>query len=133
MKKDLPLSNEQRGFTLFETVIAIFIFGIFATALMLGSQTALLSTNQIQTKQIAMWVAENQLIQLQQKARLNSFPALGESKNPVDMAGQTWLVKTNISETDDDDILRIEVSVFEEVDETLKSSLVVLVGFLGRH
>ena len=102
------------GFSLIEVVVAVAVIAIglaatIKTVSSVGRNTALLNE-----RIIATWVAQNAMAKFE----------LGDDKNPEkdtagneEMAGIEWYWDKQVFETEDPDILRIEISVRKEDDQ----------------
>lgn len=132
--------TSSKGFTLLEVLIALSIFAITSSAL-IGSMTKQVSqTRVLKEKIIAHWVAENELNQLrlpeaedQGNTSDDRLPRVGTRLSEVRMGDRNWQLRIDVSSTENEDIRRIAVEVFNEEDSMSEASLVELIGFIGRY
>jgi general secretion pathway protein I len=117
--------NNNSGFSLIEVVVAVAVIAIglaatIKTVSSVGRNTALLNE-----RIVATWVAQNAMARFE----------LGDEKNPEnessgreEMAGIEWFWDKEVFETEDPDILRVEISVRKDDDESSQvyASLVTL-------
>jgi general secretion pathway protein I len=121
----MRFQKDSSGFSLIEVVVAVAVIAIglaatIKTVSSVGKNTALLNE-----RIIATWVAQNAMAKFE----------LGDDKNPEkensgseEMAGIEWFWDKEVFETEDPDILRIEINVRRENDEDSQvyASLVTL-------
>lgn len=125
-------SRFSRGFTLLEVMIAVAIFAIVSAALIKNATQTVKQTNHIQERSLAYWIAENQLNEIRSQPReAESYPAPGSDRVSVVMAGRDWELVVAYEATENDDMRRVIVSVFDPVD--LDNQIAELSGFLGRY
>ena len=117
--------NNNSGFSLIEVVVAVAVIAIglaatIKTVSSVGRNTALLNE-----RIVATWVAQNAMARFE----------LGGDKNPEkegsgseEMAGIEWFWDKEVFQTEDPDILRVEISVRKDDDESSQvyASLVTL-------
>lgn len=121
----------SRGFTLIEIMIAVAVFAAASAALIKSAALTVRQTGMIRDKTVAYWIAENRLAVYQSAQRdAASFPRTGSDRSPVTMAGTDWNVLTDIESTENENVRRIEVSVYR--DDNLDNPVATLVGFIGR-
>lgn len=121
----MRFQRNSSGFSLIEVVVAVAVIAIglaatIKTVSSVGKNTALLNE-----RIIATWVAQNAMARFE----------LGDDKKPEkensgseEMAGIEWFWDKEVFETEDPDILRIEINVRKENDEDSQvyASLVTL-------
>lgn len=124
--------RRSRGFTLLEIMIAVAVFATASAALVKNAMLTVRQTGAIEDKTVAMWIAENELARYRLEPRVPSdFPGSGQDRTPITMAGKDWEVVTEFVATDNQDVRRIEVTVYR--DENLDSPVATLTGFVGRR
>jgi len=103
----------QKGFTLIEVLIALVIVSISALGLSRLSDQNIKHTAYLEQKTFANLAATN-LINSQ---RLNDKTVLGYDNGSYQLAKQVWLWTSHVSSTPNKDILKIEMSVFQTVQQ----------------
>lgn len=111
-----------RGFTLIEVMVAL---GIVAIALIAGMNATTALTNNARRQSdvlLAHICAENELA----KVRLaRQMPAVGDSDQPCEQAGQAFNVKVSVTPTPNPGFRRVDAQVFAESTSILRLSTVV--------
>lgn len=112
--------GSDAGFSLIEALVALAVLAIATVGLVSAVEQHIDSTRAMERRSAAMWVAENRM------AELGIGAAEGER---VTMLDTNWQVRTARSATDDPEIAKVRVSVFEE---GAKSPTATLDGFLDQ-
>lgn len=121
------MSKKQKGFTLLEVMIALFIVAVALGGVIKVMGNAAANSSRLTSRTFAQWVALNQIAKL----KINKeWPSLGEEKGDDEMAGQKWKWVQKAVKTEDENIKRIEVSVWN-INDTTSSPYVTTVGFLA--
>ncbi|MHA6722504.1 type II secretion system minor pseudopilin GspI [Sphingomonas sp. RS2018] len=108
------------GFSLIEALVALAVLAIATVGLVGAVEQHIDSTRAMERRSAAMWVAENRMAEL----------ALGAgSGERMTMLDINWDVRTTRSTTDDPEIAKVRVQVFEE---GAKSPSATLDGFLDQ-
>ncbi|GAB1265569.1 GspI family T2SS minor pseudopilin variant LspI [Aurantivibrio infirmus] len=121
----------QKGFTLIEVMVALFVVAIALPALMSQVVTQVDATAYIRDKTYANWVAQNQIeiqrVEYELTEKLLRGTAIGQSE----LAGRTWYWQIKSEQTAVPSMWRQSVIVgLDEKDLTEDNTLVSVVGFL---
>lgn len=106
--------NTEGGFTIAETLVALFVFALAGVALVSMQTQSLDTYSRVETRALASIVAENQLIDAM---ALRTAPAIGARDGELDMGGRHWRWRLDIMPTDDPATLRIQASAFAPGEE----------------
>lgn len=119
--------RRQRGFSLLEVLIAMAVISMALLALSRTGGAAPRHLSSLQERTFALWVAQNAISEI----RLNEeFPPPGPREGREQMGGREWRWQAQVQETQDNAIMRIDVSVFPaDADEAVLSHS----GFAGRY
>lgn len=120
--------NKEQGFTLLEVMVALLIVAVALGGAIKVIANAANNSTRMNNKTFANWVALNQIAELRIS---KAWPKTGEQKGDSEMAGRKWIWQQESISTDDDNIRRIEMSVWSE-DDTKSSPFVTVVGFLPK-
>ena len=125
--------RKRSGFTLIEIMFAMAILAIVSVVLLKSSVQSVSRAGLIQDRTMARWLAENQLhgLRMVDRADEDNYPSAGIKRSTITMANRDWQIVLDVSETENDLIRRIEVSVFNELDPDV--ALSTLTGFIGRY
>lgn len=98
----------QQGFTLIEVLVALMVFGLIATAASQVGSQYLNSYERVRDLTFASWIAGNRMneIRLQE-----AFPSVSENSEELEYADRRWRVITEVSDTDEDSMRRVEIRV----------------------
>ncbi len=114
--------SSEAGFTVVEALVAMAILAIAAVALIGVSEAQVARINGLETRTIALWVAENKLAELELSGGTDT--AKPES---ISMLGRKWNAGAVIEDTSDPELRRVTISVTEEGRDDVAS---VLGGFV---
>ena len=109
MKSELRSGPPQAGFTLIETVVALLIVALGMTAVYM--QLNQVSTNAIylRDKTLASWIGSNIVTEFSLQ---HEWPDIGNSEDDViEYANRDWHVAIEVTETEVENLRRVEVSV----------------------
>ncbi len=101
-------SPNTAGFSLLEALVALVVISVSAGALLSAADTHTRSVIDISERTVALWVAENRLIELQMGTEA---PA-----DRVRMAQTQWQVETVLRPTSDPELSRADISVAPTTD-----------------
>jgi general secretion pathway protein I len=97
------------GFTLLEALIALAIVALGMTAVQTQLNRYVVSAIVTEEKTLASWVAANKLTEL---SVASTWPELGRSDDEVELAQRQWRMVIDVSETQVDNLRRIDVRVY---------------------
>ncbi len=117
-----------RGFTLLEILVALAVLAVALAAVIkaVGGYTS--NQAYLRDRTLATWVARNVLVEQQVK---DAWPDVGELKGDAEMGGRKWHWVGTVSQTDEEDLRRLDVAV-RPIDAEDSQPLAVLSGFLRR-
>jgi len=119
----------QHGFTLVEVLIALAILALTMGAFISGASQYANNANHLREKTLATWVARNKLVEYQ----LTGAPENERTEGRVEMGRLEWEWRTEVSETPDEAVERLDVRVYRldgETGEPRESASTVLTGFV---
>ncbi len=113
-------------------MIALAILAVVASALIKSASMSVYQARSVETRTVALWVAENRMNELRTGVRNPAdFPSAGTRREAVAMAGQAFDLEVRTINTENENVRRVEVNVYRSgEDETPLGSLS---GFLGRY
>ena len=117
----------QRGFTLVEVLVALFVVALGMGALLATLSSAAGTTAQLREKTLAQWIALNRISELRLQA---TAPATGRAEGDLDYAGARWHWTQQLEDAGVAGLRRIEVRVRHSSADT-QAALATAIGFLG--
>ena len=102
--------RQSSGFTLLEVLVALSIAAIGLAAVSRALYQNIEVADRLTQKMIATWVASNHLSELQIN---REYLSGGSETDTVTMAEREWFVESEYSPTGDNQIVRVDVSVYE--------------------
>lgn len=119
--------NREKGMTLLEVMVALFIFAMTGTAILKASGDHLNGLSQIEEVTFATWIANNRLNEL----KLNgSWPPKNNLKGKEDMADRTWYWQQQVRKTNDDDLRAVDIVV--GLDPEYTSSVTTVTTYIAK-
>ena len=122
---------KNKGFTLIEVMISLFIFSIISVAVIKNLSTAIRQSANLKDSLEARWVAEDYMTRMQMLPKTSeNFPSAGFSRDSSQVGDQRWEVEVEIQETENQSVRRIILKVHKGLSEENSAELI---GFLGRY
>jgi len=118
---------------LLEVLVALAIFAMVAASVLTATSRSLQTAARLEDKTLAMWIADNQLTELQ----LAPEPvADGRAQGELEFAGRRWQWQSEIKATSEPTMRRVSLWVAPRAEDGLggevrERALVSLNGFLG--
>jgi general secretion pathway protein I len=125
--------RRARGFTLLEVLVALAIFALVAASVLGVSARSLQTAAKLEDKTMAMWVADNQLSEMQLAPEV---PSVGNQQGQVDFANRQWLWQSTVETTSEPAMRRVTIWVATRDErgrggEPKERAAAYLVGFLS--
>ena len=122
---------KNKGFTLIEVMISLFIFSIVSVAVIKNLSTAIRQSADLKDTIEARWVAEDYMARMQMLPKKSeNFPSAGFSRDSFQVGDQRWEVEVEVQETENQSVRRIILKVHKGLSEENSTELI---GFLGRY
>jgi general secretion pathway protein I len=113
-------------------MIALAIFAVVSAALVRNASMSVRQTAIVTERTLAWWVGENQLNEMRSLPRdPGNYPSIGKKTISVRMAQTDWELEVDVKSTENENMRRIEISVFSNSD--LDVPLANIHGFLGKY
>lgn len=96
--------DNEGGFSLLEVLVAIAVLAVAASTILSAAESHVRIITGVTERTHARWIAENHLARLQSRKRT-------ETQSEVTMAGRSWVVDTQRSDTADPDLERVDIAV----------------------
>jgi len=114
------------GFTLLEIMVALAVLALAMGALIKTASDFTSNQTYLRDRTMTAWVARNVLVQYQLDKQ---WPRVGEKKGTLKMGWREWEWLADISQTDEEELRRIDVEV-RALDSDDDDPITVLSGFL---
>jgi len=115
------------GFTLLEVLIALAVLALSMSAAIKAVADYTNNQSYLRDRTLAMWVARNVLIEHQVR---KEWPKDGELKGSSEMGNREWRWLAVVSQTEEQELRRLDVEVFPIDSEDDESPVSILSGFL---
>ena len=120
----------NQGFTLIEVMVALTIFAFCSVSMHYVLSQSVDNFIKMERNTIGAWIAENRLTELRLQ---DSMPGAGEEKRDLQYAGRDWRVQTLVRTTENPQIRRVEVTVYQMERGTLDGIFAsTQYGFIGK-
>jgi general secretion pathway protein I len=103
--------SAQQGFTLLEMLVALAVFSLAALALIRLQSVTIRTAADLDGKTLARMVASNLMVELQTDP---VAPTIGDTQGEAENAGRKWRWTRHVSHTDDERLLRVDLTVAGE-------------------
>ncbi|WLD56649.1 type II secretion system minor pseudopilin GspI [Salinispirillum sp. LH 10-3-1] len=121
--------NKPRGFTLIEVMVALAVFAVIASSVVLVNTRAISNAALLENRLFGLWVAENKMAEL----RISGAPPINEYENEVSNFGREWVVRWTVEDAESADygayVRRVTVRSFLAQGDELSdvASIVALI------
>jgi general secretion pathway protein I len=120
-----------RGFTLIEIMVALVIFAVLAVTLSVRLGDSIRTEQYLESKTIASVLAGNVLAEMRIK---EDWSSVRNNDQTVKIGDQRWLVKTTVTDTDNENIMKVIVQVGQDSGRSRNEKYAYsLTGFIGRY
>jgi len=119
------MRSRSRGFTLVEVLVALAVLAIALAAVMRAMAQAIDTTATLREREVALWVAENRLVEHQIS---QDWPSTDTTDGDTDMGDRKWYWREQVSSTPEPKMRRVEITVRTSKDG--KDTAATLVGYL---
>lgn len=118
---------KNKGFSLIEVMVALIIASISLIALSQTLGQYVYNQGSLQERVVATWVAQNRLIEIQNKADLGSGGSL-KKEQTENMLGADWQTKLTTQPTLIPGLMRANLQVSLKGDKAVVAEVVSIVG-----
>lgn len=125
----LPIRRAQRGFTLLEVLVAVIVLALVMFAIVSAGARYGDSASYLRERTLALWVARNRMAEIDLAP---VYPVVGRSNDTVDMGGQRWRWQAEVKTTPDENLRRVDISVYKDSDREGRNAYASLSGFIAR-
>ena len=124
-------ARKTSGFTLLEILVALAIFALAASVLMVTDGRSIRQTAYVLDKVQASWLADRALNNYYIEEQ---FPDVGRHSSTVEMSGKQWFLRDQVFATSQDGLRRVEISVFSGAERPADKSVPAfrLTGYIRR-
>jgi len=123
------LSQFQRGFTLLEVMVAMFIFAVAGAAIIKTTTEHINSVGKLEEITFATWVANNQLTRASLISE-KTWPPKNNERGSVDMLDRTWYWQQEVQATNDESLKAIIITVGTDPD--YKGSITSVTSYVAK-
>ncbi len=121
------------GFTLIEVLVALVVFALVAVSVYVRVGDVSVQTERLEQRSIAIWLARDALERHRLSIALEQqLPPSGRDLRIVSAFGRDWRVDSDITRSEDDNVLRVEVEVALDGDPEGVSAA-RLIGYVGPY
>lgn len=120
----------QRGFTLIEVMAAVVVLAMALAAIIAGFSRQANLSSELRDRTLAMLVARNRMAEI---TLAPEFPETGESDGEQSFADSDWEWSTEVTETQDPALRRIDLRIRREGGDDDLATLSAFVAETGRQ
>ncbi len=113
------------GFTLIEVLVALGVVALALSAAAIAMSQMIDTANAMRERTYASWIAQNLIAELRLSG---SIPDVGDTTGEIDFANASWGWRTLVSETDVDNLVRVDVEITRFGTEDIVRTVT---GFVG--
>ena len=124
---NLMRRGRHKGFTLLEVLVALSIAAIGLAAVSRALYQNIEVADRLSQKMVGTWVASNYLAELQIN---REYLSGGSTTDTATMAERKWFIQSEYTPTGDNQIVRVDVSVFEDQERDRPAAKIF--GFLAQ-
>jgi general secretion pathway protein I len=121
--------RRNEGFTLLEVLVALAVLALALAAIIEAGGGYAANQVYMRDRVMAHWVARNLFMERQIR---NEWPDIGKSTGEEEMGGRRWAWQIDVSQTEDEDLRRLDIKVRQDERGDDESPLASLAGFLAR-
>ena len=123
----ISIRHRQYGFTLLEVLVALAIVAFALLAIIKTTSETTANIAYLRDKTLAQWVALDRLAELRSQS---DWPTTGIRKDEIEQYGVEWQWIQEISETSEEHLRRVDISVIFADTGDEESPLITISGFL---
>ena len=128
------LMPRRAGFTLIEVLVALMVFAIVGFAVTSRVGDIVNQTFGLERRTVAHWVAENHLNRMRIARRSTTEPIVtGRDRERVLMSGREWHLDIDVQDTEHPWVRRVEIDVYEVVDDVDIGPIENMSSYIGRY
>ena len=127
MIRMIARKTRQGGMTLIEVMVALAVFAIASLSVVNVTTEHIRTLTYIEQKNIAQWIANNHLTQLQLEKK---FPGLGSKQGKLEYGVGTWYWQQQVKKTEDPKFRSVTIRILTK--EGSDNSLAELTTFVVR-
>jgi len=130
------MKRRSAGFTLLEVLIALVVLALSLGAVIQTVGGFTVNQAYLRDRTLAEWVARNQLVTM---LLAGEWPSTGQQKGeaemPLDAAdggGRAWRWEVQVTQTPEEDLRRLDITVYPLDAKDDSDPLATLSGFIGK-